>query len=1216
MRKTKQLSTEPLKVLLAFIVVFTLVGSAFAQGGTRGAISGTVKDEKGAAVLGAQVEVVNSVTGVTERTVTSDNSGSFTVTQLPAGDYRLVVSIAGFSKAEVQDVKVNVTETTTVNVPLKVGQISESVTVTGAATEVQLNSATTGQTLTSQTIRALPLSTGNFLTLLTLSSGANTEMFQSDALGRGAVTINVNGQRPTNNNYQLEGINANDINLPQLDNVPLPNPSTVQEFKTQTSLYDASQGRNGGGNIQVALKSGSNEFHGDAYFFLRNNVLNANDFFQNATGVARPVNRQGQYGFSIGGPIYLPRFGEGGPSLISGKNRHFFFFNYQGTDAASGAAAFTNFSTTMRVIPTNRSEANLIATFFPTGLPPGVTRLDPVTLALLNLPGSQCPTFGDQFCIPSVTPLAPGSATGRLVKTGLGTFKDDQYVISTDHQLTTDNKLTFRFFHDNSALFQPFNAGSSLPQARTTPGKNRFVKLGLNSVITSKLVNEVRLGYNQFGFSLVPTEFVNLADIGQTRANAGNFAAATRFSITGTGAFSIGTGVNDDRGGTFHTFVIGDDLSWSRGAHTFRFGGEGSYYQLNRFNNFATRGSITFAGGNSSDAPGFQTLDGFQNFLLGRITGGQGRSGFSTFYFRATDYAFYAQDDWKFNSRLTFNLGVRYELLSVAHEKFNFLTNLSGFNDGTPGPVQFIHPEITPRVGTPGVSDCTLVKCYDTNNWAPRVGFAYDLFGDQKTVVRGGYGIYYQRTSNQPLLQTSGGLPFAEDFSPARLSVTTVNPFPSSRPQSDFPLSMDRRVPRLTAISASGTPTFDSAAGGPFSGFLFYPSRDFHSPYAQQWNLTAQREVAKNWVADVGYVGTRGVALIGTGRAVNPAQICTLASPCVIPSSIGQSVTVAPGAVGVTKNADGSISITASTFDNRNLRVPSSFVGIANNRLFGQEQRGSSIYHSLQASLTHRFSQGLYMQTAYTFAKSIDNGSGSSFQDELNGLLDFGDQFSPRDNRGLSDFDRKHRLVISYNWELPVRSWFGIEDKGVGRLVSGWSLNGISTLQSGTPFNIFDSVAATLQDPEGQNGLYKATYAGGPILTTGNVHQRIDNFVNLGSFTAGGRCVNNQNVIVDCADASAVAAAIGNLGRNIFRGPFQTNHDLGLVKITKLTESTNIEFRAEFFNILNHPAFQSPQAAGGALGNFGLVDVSGGDSSILATANRPRTIQFGVKLNF
>lgn len=1228
MRSKDIKASSAVRLFFALATVLAMMGSALAQGGSTGGISGSVKDENGAAVTGAQVDVVNAVTGVTERTITTDSGGNFTVTQLPPGRYKLVITASGFSKAELPDIQVRVTETTAVSVPLKVGEIGASVTVTGAGSEVQLTSATTGQTLTNDTIRRLPLSTGNFLTLLTLSSGANTELFQSDALGRGAVTINVNGQRPVNNNYQLEGINANDINLPVLDNVPLPNPSTVQEFKTQTSLYDASQGRNGGGNIQVALRSGTNDFHGDAYFFLRNNVLNANDWFNNATNVDRPVNRQQQYGFSVSGPIYIPRFGEGGPTVLSGKGRHVFFFNYQGTNAASGAAALTNFTTTMRVIPTNRSEANLISTFFPGGLPPGFTHLDPVTLALLQLPGSKCSGFGDQFCIPSVAPTI-SSTVGRLVKAGLGTYEDDQYTISTDHQLTNNQKLTFRYFHDSSALFQPFASGSTLPQARTTPGKNRFVKLGLTSVFTPRLVNELRLGYNRFSFALVPHEDIALADIGQTRANAGNFPAATRFNITGTGAFSIGTGVNDDRGGKFHTYVIGDDLSWTHGSHSFRFGGEGSYYQLNRFNNFATRGSITFGGGITADCTNvglpttcpLATLSGFQNFLLGRVTGGQGRSGFSTFYFRATDYAFYGQDDWKFNSRLTFNLGLRYELLSVAHEKFNFLTNLKAFNDGDPGPAQFIHPEETPRVGTPGVSNCTLVKCYDTNNWAPRFGFAYDLFGDQKTVLRGGYGIYYQRTSNQPLLQTSGGLPFAEDFSPARLGVTTANPFPTSRPQSDFPLSTDQHVPRLVGISASGAPIFDSANAGPFSGFLFYPSRDFHSPYAQQWNLTVQREVAKSWVAEIGYVGTRGVGLIGTGRAVNPAQICTIASPCIVPASIASGVTAATFATqnagsGVTRNSDGSLTISASTFSNRDLRIPSNFIGIANNRLFGQEQRGASTYHSLQASLTHRFSDGLYLQAAYTFSKSIDNGSGSTFQDELNGLLDFGDQFNSRDNRGLSDFDRKHRLVISYNWEIPVQRWFGIEDKGFGRVLSGWALNGISTFQSGTPFNIFDSAAATLQDPEGQNGLYKATYIGGPVLTTGSLHDRIDGFVNLSSFLPGGRCVNSQNVIVDCSSADAVAAAIGNFGRNLFRGPFQTNHDLSVVKTTKLSERANIEFRAEFFNVFNHPAFQSPQAAGGSFGNYGLVDVQAGDSSILATANRPRTIQFGLKLNF
>jgi hypothetical protein len=1209
-------------------VVLTLTGNAFAQGGSSGAISGTIKDEKGAAVPGAQVEIINATTGVTERSATSDDNGNFSVTQLPPGTYKLVVTAAGFSKTELPDVKVNVTETTTVNVPVKVGQITESVTVTGAASQIQLSSATTGQTLQSATINNLPLATRNFLTLLTLSTGANTEMFQSDALGRGAVTINVNGQRPVNNNYQLEGINANDINLPILDNVPLPNPSTVQEFKTQTSLYDASQGRNGGGNIQVALKSGTNEFHGDGFFFLRNDVLNANDFFRNRNGQPRPRYRQGVYGVSIGGPIYLPRFGEGGDTLVSGKNRHFFFFNYQGTHAASGTAAGTNFATNIPVLPTNRSEANLIATFFPDGLPAGFTGLNPVALAYLNLAGDRCPDFGGAFCIPTVGPNAgngpagfngpldddgnPTLSLGSLNRASLGTFKDNQFTITTDHQLTPNNKLTFRYFQSTNEAFRPFGAGGTLPYAQFAPGRNKFVKLGLTSVISPRIVNDLKAGFNRFFFSLSPNELISLSDIGATRGNAAEFPAAYQAIITGS--FSLGATVNDDRGGTFNTFVLGDDLSWNRGNHQFRFGGEGSYYELNRFNNFATRGSVTF--GNATG------LVGLQNFLLGRVTTTQGRAGFSTFYFRALDHSYYVQDDWKVTSRLTMNLGFRLEGLSIAHEKFNFLSNFRGFGDGTEPPLEIINPEETPVVGDPGVSRCTMLDCFKFYP-APRFGFAYDLFGDQTTVVRGGYGVYFQRVSNQSLLQTSGGSPFSEDFSAAPFSVTPQNPFPGQRPNSDFPLATVARVPRLTAFEADGTPVFDSASGGPLGGFRFFPERDFVAPYAQQWNLTVQRQLPWHMVGEIGYVGTNGRRLIGTGAPVNPGQICTIASPCVIPASLASDVSAADipaGTPGITRNSDGSISITASYAENINARVPANYLGLATSRLFGQTQHGFSEYHSLQASLTRQFSDGIYLQAAYTFGKSLDNGSGSSFGDELNGLLDVGDLLNAAANKGLSDFDRTHRFVISYNYELPFARWLPSWPR---KLVDGWSVNGVSTFQSGTPFIIVDFGAFSLQDTDFINGS-RATIGSGAILTSGSTIERLDNFVNLNAFISGGQCVNNQNVIVACNfddDGNPIPpntgfTAIGNIGRNVFRGPFQTNHDLSVVKRTNLSESVSLEFRAEAFNFLNMPTFQSPQAAGGSFGNYGIVDVSTGDSSILATANRPRTIQFGLKLNF
>jgi hypothetical protein len=421
-------------------------------------------------------------------------------------------------------------------------------------------------------------------------------------------------------------------------------------------------------------------------------------------------------------------------------------------------------------------------------------------------------------------------------------------------------------------------------------------------------------------------------------------------------------------------------------------------------------------------------------------------------------------------------------------------------------------------------------------------------------------------------------------------------------------------VPRLTGFAADGTPIFNSASGAPLGGFRFFPERDFVAPYAQQWNLTVQRQLPKKLVAEIGYVGTNGKRLIGTGAPVNPGQICTIATPCVIPAALASGVTASAGtlAPGIVKNGDGSITITRSTAENINARVPPQYLGLVTSRLFAQTQNGFSGYHSLQASLNRHFSAGIYLQAAYTFAKSIDNGSGSSFGDELNGLLDIGDLLNARSNKGLSDFDRTHRLVISYNYGFPFGRWLG----GPRKLVDGWSINGVSTFQSGTPFLIADFSAFTLQDTDFINGS-RATLGAGTILTSGSISDRLDNFVNLDAFISGGRCVNDQNQIVSCADATSTGfAALGTIGRNVFRGPFQTNHDMSLVKRTNITERFNVEFRAEAFNVFNHPTFQSPQAQGGSFGNYGIVDVSSGDSSILATANRPRTLQFGVKLNF
>ncbi len=876
-------------------------------------------------------------------------------------------------------------------------------------------------------------------------------------------------------------MNANDVNLPILDNVPLPNPDTMQEFKTQTSLYDASSGRNGGGNVQVNLKSGTAHYHGDAYEFFRNNVLNANDFFFNAATpqVPRPVLRQNQYGGSFGGPVP--------------KSKDFFFFvNYQGTREESGISAGTVLNSQIPVLPAQRDAATLAATFLPAGF--SASQINPVALAYLNLPASKCPIFNDgRFCIPTVARTAGFSGQsinlGTVTSSSVGAFQDDQYTLTADKQLTEKDKLTARWFSSDNNASQPFGTGAnnshSLPFARALPGSNRFLKLGWTRVLSPNVVNDARFGFSRFFFAQDPSEPVTLSDLGATRGNSAEFPAAYQLIITGGGPLVLGTGVNDNRGGAFNTFYEADDLSITKGKHLLRFGFDASRYQLNRFNNFAQRGSVTFANTDAGvSSPGIlnpPALSGFQNFLLGRVDTTQAEAGFSTFPGLGLFWVCPRRlENWP---RLTLNLGLRWEGLSTAHELNNFLSNFRGLEDGQPGPISIIHPQQTQNVGTPGVSSCTLTTCFSAGNFAPRVSYAWDLFGDQKTVIRSGYGIYYQRVSNQSLLQTAGGLPFSEAISAAPFSVTPQNPFPSILPNSAFPLSTDQVVPALTGFNGTtGAPIFRSASGGPLSGFFFFPIRSFRPPYAQQWNFNVQRDLGKGWLLEVGYVGTRGSHLLGTGRPANPGQICTIAQPCIIPASIGGNVNVPAGTPFVTKNPDGTIAITGSTGANLDARVPSRYLGLANSRGFFQFQDGSSTYHGLQATLSHHFTGSLYFQAAYTYSKSIDNGSGSVFGDELNGLTQYGNLLNPSGQRAVSDFDRTHRFVVSYNYDLPITRL--LRGHGPSRLVNGWAVNGVSTFQSGTPITLFDSSALTLEDLDGINGTNFATLAAGATLAS------------------------------------------------------------------------------------------------------------------------------------
>src|SRR5438874_11958870 len=389
------------KLFLVALAVLALLGQMFAQGGATGAITGTVLDPSGAVVANADVRIVNQDTGVLTRTTKTDGNGSFTATLLPVGTYTVNVTSAGFQEAKFPDIAVRVTETTRMEARLRPLAVQEKIEVQAIVQAVETTAATTGQAIDSRTIRNLPLATQNFQQLLTLSAGTNSDLNASASLGRGDVRIQVNGQREDNNNYLIEGISATDYNVAELTNTPLPSLDVVQEFKVQTSLYDATQGRNGGGNINAILKSGTNQFHGDVYEFFRNTALDANEYFLNQTGSPRPVIKQNIFGGSLGGPV------------SPGGKFGFFFVNYQGSRQRSGDSPGTLISTFIPYVPAaDRGTANAssLASAF------GVASADPVAVSLLAFQSNQFGAPANGYLFPLANNVPAGTATGSLVQ--------------------------------------------------------------------------------------------------------------------------------------------------------------------------------------------------------------------------------------------------------------------------------------------------------------------------------------------------------------------------------------------------------------------------------------------------------------------------------------------------------------------------------------------------------------------------------------------------------------------------------------------------------------------------------------------------------------------------------------------------------------------------------------------------------------------------------
>ena len=1192
------------RIVSAVVLLMWLSPAVFAQGGATGAINGTVQDASGAVLAGARVDVVSEGTGQVVRQLTTDSSGVFIAPFLPVGTYSVEVSSAGFATTKFPGIAVRITETTRMTATLKPSAAQQVVEVQSEVAPVNTTAATTGVSLGYTTINSLPLATRNFQQILTLSAGAASDLNNAAQLGRGQVFIHVNGGREDNNNYLIDGISAADYAFGELTYTPLPNPDSIEEFKVSTSLYDASQGRNGGGNINATLRAGTARFHGDAWEYFRNTALDAHDYF-----LGKVVVKQNIFGGDFGGPIgSKAKFG-------------FFYVNYQGTRQRSGDSPGTYINTSIPVIPTDRSAANLKSVFSVPAAPncPGqpLTLIDPVALALLNAHSNQFGASPGGFLMPTV-PGTPGvtqtfnSATGTcsitvntgpFVLTNPGKFTDDQFTTSWDRDFRGGkNHLAVRFFWSDSSTFQPFGADSYGIQTGGLPGVNnlnfplniplhsRFGSATETHIFSNSLVNEFRFGVNVISDKLDNKAPITGAALGINLPTANQNPNMYRLQF---GTWAFGPYPTQLQYALSDNFTWLDTLSWTHGLHQFRLGGELNRVTLRRSLPVANNGLVFFA----PAVPLFG--NDFLSFLGGDPSLANGGGGLGTHDYRIPSYSWFAQDDYRIRKDLTLNLGVRNEFVGAPYDTLCRTANTNpAIANATGQP--FVYPKCANKYSLAGLKG-TLNSAGLNNEYAtvfePRIGFAYDVGGHHTTSIRAGYGIYSVRED----LGAVDNLAFSPPYFPLLFpgppgpgglaNLFQPNPatgFPGIPPMGAPPT--ETYVPQpsfFTGFSKSGCsfPLPEQCFAG-FSGnipSIFALNVPLHWVIGttQQWNFSVQRQIGRDWFAEVGYVGTKGTRLRGDYDP-NQARLATTQSPIAFPFACG--------------GGSGSCPIVDSTIENAGARAQFYPIGPGLYEEFAPNS--DSHYNALQATLGHHFGRGLYFQSAYTYANSIDDVSTASvaFVARIN------DQNDPRASRGLSDFAKRQRWVTSAVYQLPTLNSM---NKLTRSALGGWQASTVIILQSGSPFTVFDPAGGSayqLASPSA-SATFMPGFSCGNALSSGSKTARLANWINQAAYQPNPLAPLSTGGFSD-------ATLFGNTPRNCIIGPPQKNVDFSLGKIFKLTEAQNLRFLVDFFNLFNHPSFANPAFA--AVGST----PGSGSAPITSTIGTPRLIQFSLKYSF
>src|SRR5258708_6349617 len=848
-------------LVLALALWVSCPAQLHAQTVSTGAIAGTVTDPSGSAIPSVNISATEKATA-SKRKVQTDSSGSYRFSLLPPGGYELRFEATGFKSVVLPPVIVTVTETSTLNVQMILGEARETVEVSATVQAVQSENATLGTVVDSRTITELPLSTRNFTQVLTMSTGVIADVSSAANLGNGTQDFYVNGASNTSNNFQMDGSDVNNFgsgragSFLQQGGIPIPNPDAIQEFKIQTSLYDAGFGRGAGANVEVVTKSGTNQIHGSVFEFLRNDKLDANDFFLNQQDQPRAIMKQNQFGGSLGGPVI--------------KDKLFLFGSYQGTRQVNGLSAGSLSQNSLPPLTNDRSAATLGTQFCgQKGAQGGASvacdgsNINPVALKLLNLKISN-----GTFLIP--TPQTITNGQGFSAYSIPGHFTEDQFLINTDYVISAKHRLTERYFYAKAPQTLPFS--QCFFNTPCTPGsgqdaqfQNHVGSLKLASLLSNNLVNEGLVNYSRNRGILNSESKITDQSLGIT---PGDPTFPKMPTIAVNGLFSVGGNFNDDSDSTVNQFQYSDQVAWTRGRHTVRAGFQFVRAQFHFNYPGPRRGILMFLI--------------FPDFLLG-LSAAQNGSQFSNIFlsegiagslskaYRANNYASFVQDDFKMNARLTLNFGLRWEINGgVSEDQGRFSSVFPGLAQASNSQVAgagtlagWVVPsnfKLPIPSGVTKLSGKTLARNgAPLHNVGPRLGFAWRPLADSnRLVLRGGYGVFYTRTNGNSVLQTVVSPPFVSfgvGVGAGNSLATFQVPFNPPPAPAVFP------VRTLTSgLSAD------------------YVAENYDSPIIQQYSLETQYEFLPKTVLEVGYVGTRGTRL-ASSRLTNTALLASPTNP-------------------------------------------------------------------------------------------------------------------------------------------------------------------------------------------------------------------------------------------------------------------------------------------------------------------------------------------------